>query len=504
MVFKNPYGYLIKHFKLIHLFLTGLYVYLAIKVSSILQYYNHFVEGTASKLDAMSYVNNFYLIAIILSIIICAIVYALMRYKKKPRLLYLLLIILYIAVFIMIRVSYQGLHVIYISVLETKTLRLYRDLLRILILFQYLSIAFVLVRGLGFDIKKFNFVQDLEDLHLDEKDEEEIELALGGTESIQRRIHRRIREIRYYYLENKVFILIVALCIIVVLLGSVYFHKEIIPKEYVEGEVFSTEEFRGQVLNTFVTNRDVNNHIIANTDTSFVVVRMVLGTNREVRSFNTSNLILKINQHSYSSNNRYASKFSDLGIGYTGAKISNQSTYLFIYNIDNADVSGDMYLIYSNDKTVRLSPVYLDVKSAEEKYQVGNKIDWSNSIFGSGYFMISDYQIQENFVYTYQYEIGGKMNDASLTIGNDDSAVIHLLLDYSFPFDISVNSFLLDFGRLKYKIGEEENSFDMVRDKTPGSYKEGVYLLVDKDVLKADSVWFEFSVRNYKYIYTLK
>ena len=172
MVFKNPYGYLIKHFKLIHLFLTGLYVYLAIKVSSILQYYNHFIEGTASKLDAMSYVNNFYLIAIILSIIICAIVYALMRYKKKPRLLYLLLIILYIAVFIMIRVSYQGLHVIYISVLETKTLRLYRDLLRILILFQYLSIAFVLVRGLGFDIKKFNFVQDLEDLHLDEKDEE--------------------------------------------------------------------------------------------------------------------------------------------------------------------------------------------------------------------------------------------------------------------------------------------------------------------------------------------
>ena len=64
MVFKKPYGFLIKYFKIIHLLLTGLYIYLAFKVSQILTYYNGFILGTASKLDAIKYVTNFYIIAI--------------------------------------------------------------------------------------------------------------------------------------------------------------------------------------------------------------------------------------------------------------------------------------------------------------------------------------------------------------------------------------------------------------------------------------------------------
>ena len=92
MVFRKPYGFLIKHFKLIHLILTALYIYLTIKVNSILGYYNRFIAGTASKLDAESYITSYYSIVAFIAIVICIIIYALMRYKKKPRTLYLILI----------------------------------------------------------------------------------------------------------------------------------------------------------------------------------------------------------------------------------------------------------------------------------------------------------------------------------------------------------------------------------------------------------------------------
>ena len=502
MVFKNPYGYLIKNFKLIHLILTALFVYLAFKVSSILQYYNLFIEGTASKLDAMSYVTSYYMIAIVLSIAICIIIYFLMRYKKKPRLLYLLLIGLYIVVTVIIRISYSGLNDIAFSLLDSKNLRLYRDLLRIIIVFQYISIALVLVRGLGFDVKKFDFVKDLEDLQLNEHDQEEIEVALGGTESLQRKFNRRLRELRYYYLENRPFILLIAVIVIVLFLGSVYLNKEVVNKVYSEGEVFATEEFRFNVLNTFVTNRDYKNSIIS-TETSFVIVKISLGTNRSIREFETSNLLLKINNNSYSVNSRYSSKFLDLGVAYKGGKISKETTFLFIYQVNNSEINSQMRLEYAGNKVVKLSPIYLDQEKSSKDYSVGSTIDWSDTIFSSGSFKISSFEVKNKFSYDYQYEAYGKTNTASISIDGGDRAIMKLVIDTKLPFDSSLYDFLSKFSVLKYKVGEEEFT-SYFTDKTPGSYKDGVYLLVDSNMLNASNIWFDISIRSYKYHYVLK
>ena len=123
---------MIKHFKFIHLILTALYIFLAIKVNSVLAYYNDFINGVASKLDARDYITSYYMIAVILSIVVCLIIYALMRYKKKPRFLYIILIMFSIISAIMINYSYQGLNIIYISLLESKSLLLHRNAFTIL------------------------------------------------------------------------------------------------------------------------------------------------------------------------------------------------------------------------------------------------------------------------------------------------------------------------------------------------------------------------------------
>ena len=462
MILRNPYGYLIKHFKLIHLILVVIYIYLAIKVNSIFLYYQHFIGGTASKLDAMSYVNQYYLFFIALSIIVCIILYAVMRYKKKPRLLYFLLIVFYLVVGGMIYFSYQGLYTISISVLETKNLLLYRDLLRILLLAQYVSIAFVMVRALGFDIKKFNFVQDLNELNLNETDTEEIEVTLGGSESIFRNLRRHVREFKYYYIENKTFIFIIGIVVVLIALSGITVHKEVVAKVYQEGDVFSSSEYRFQVLNTYVTSKDYQNQTFVNGDTTFVIVRMKLGVNHSARDFNTASLILKLGNHSYSNNNRYSLRFNDLGYAYKGDIIQGEDVYLFIYNIDRADASKKMMLEYAGDKTVRLNPVFLDEVQDSVDYQLTNKIDLSQTSFHDGYFVISSYELQQKFSYSYQYDVMGKQYTGNLTISSDNGLILHLLIDNSIPGDFT------------------------------------------KNMGNASKIWFEITIRNQRYQYYLK
>ena len=501
MVFKKPYGFLIKHFKLIHLLLGFIYIYLAMKVNSILTYYRHFIDGTASKLDALKYVNNFYILAIIISFIICLFVFILMRYKKKPVLLYMILFVIYTVVGIMIHIVHGGLQVIYISVLETKTLRLYRDLLSIMILVQYATIVFVMFRGLGFDIKKFNFASDVAELDLNEEDEEEIEVVLGGTQSLDRKLHRKFREFKYYYLENKYFFFLIGIVLLVVAVSSFYVHHEVIYKVYKQGDIFSTDQYRFQVIDTYVTNKDINNNVI-NDSSSFVIVKMDIGSNYGTSEFNTSNLILKVDNKTYSTNNRYANRFSDLGIAYRNNTISGNKTYLFIYSVPN-DIKGDMILDYAGMKTVKLRPSYLDKVEDEKQFKIGDSIDLSSTTFGSGYFRILSFDIKKEFNYSYEYEIMGKVNTGNLTISGN-GMIMNLEIESELMSDYNNFSFLKNLALLKYKIGDGDVVTSRFVDKTPATYSKGLYLELDSNIESATSIWLEFSIRNHKYIYSLK
>lgn len=504
MVFKKPYGFLIKYFKLIHLILTGLYIYLAYKVNSILKFYNLFIEKSIGKLDAINYITNYYIIAIVLSIVICIIIYALMRYKKKPRLLYLILIAEYLAVALMINVAYSGLNTIYISVLETKTLLLYRDLLRIVIIFQYISIGFVLIRGLGFDIKKFNFVQDLQELDIDVSDAEEVELTLGGTESVQRKLRRSLREFKYYYLENKNFINVI-IVIIVVLIGSMFFvKKEVVDKVYEENEVFSSEDFSFKVLNTYVTNRDYENVQIGESDATFVIVRMQVAAKGGEKLLNTSKLILEVNNNDYTSNKRYAANFIDLGSAYRDQLIDKGQTYLFIYKVSSEDIQEKMKIVYAEDREVNLKPVLLDEISETKKLKLGEKIDLATTSLNSGYLSIKSYEIKEKFSFPYEYELNGKVYTSNLSITSTNNMIMHLVMDSSYPFDFSNFTILKQYATLKYKIDGKEYSSTIFSDKSPGNYKDGLYLAVDKDIEVAHEIWLDIKIRNKQYIYTIK
>ena len=137
------------------------------------------------------------------------------------------------------------------------------------------------------------------------------------------------------------------------------------------------------------------------------------------------------------------------------------------------------------------------------EYKLTEKLDLSKSSLQSGYFTISSYEINNSFNYSYQYEVLGQINTASLTVSNNKGSVLHLVIDADLPYSLDKYSFLKNFGSLKYKVGNDEKIM-VFSDKTPGSYTKGLYLAVDKDLANADSIWIEFSIRNKKYRYVLK
>lgn len=503
MILRKPYAFLIKHFKLIHLFLTAIYIYLAFYTNSILTYYNNFISGNIGKLNAINYINSYYLIAIIVSIIISTIILILMIHKKKPKFLYIVLILIYIIIAALISMSMSGLNTIYFSVLDTQTLRLYRDLLRITLIVQYIIIAIILIRGLGFDIKKFDFVKDLNEMNIEITDDEEVELTIGNTNTITRKIRRYIREFKYYYIENKTFINIVILLLIIVLASTISIDKQVINKVYSEREIFTTDDFKFQVLNTYITNKSNTNETITN-NTSFVIIKLEITSNNGEKTINTSNLILKTNNNVYTINNRYYAKFEDIGNAYRNQKISTTKNYLFIYNIPNDNLSKNMTLIYGEDKKISLNPIYLDKVDKTTNLKLTDTIDLSQTILSSGTITINKYELNNKYSYEYKYEINGKEYTSNLNISSTANTIIKLDISSSLPNKLTPYDIISNYGKIKYTKDNEEKTSKLLTNRTPGSYKEGLYLEVDKDLENADEIYLELIIRNKKYLYTIK
>lgn len=505
MILKKPYGFLIRHFKLIHLFLTALYIYLLIKVNSLLNYYGNYLGGTANRLNAINLTTKYYLIAIILSIALCTIIYALMRYKNKPKLLYFILMIVYILVALVINISYDGLNQIYIyNSLDLKTARLYRDILRITTLVQYVSIGFTLVRGLGFDIKKFNFKEDLVDLGLELDDEEEVEVTLGSNEGLFRRIRKKIREYTYYYKENKLILLTIIISIGVIIFFSVILDTKVINKVYGENEIAKTDSFNLGVVDSYITSKSATNKILTAEDETYVIVKMYVAPYTKGSRLNTGYLVLEVGKNKYKLEEKNNNNFKDIGNIYTNQSLITASTYLFTFKIPSKDINKKMRLIYLERTKIKLSPENLDSNTKTIEKKLEQRLNLNDSILSNGSINIDSIEIKDTFTYDFTYQVEGKSYTSKLNIKSISNTLLNLKLNATLPNKMTTYELLENYAKIKYTIDDKEYTSSLMNNKTPGIYTEGLFLEVDKDIEKASKIWIELTIRNIKYIYTIK
>ena len=241
MILRKPYAFLIKNFKIIHLILSIIMIYVVYKMGNISGFINDYINNIANTRIATSYIGGLIFLATIVIIGISVSLYILMKYKNKPKLLYLITSITYSIILIVLFYLLLSFQTIEKEVLDPKTIRLLRDVVNIVKYPEYVFIVIMLVRTLGFDIKRFDFKSDIEEMNIDVSDNEEVELSVGiDTEKIKTRGRRTIREFKYYVLENKVFVYTIVGVILGIIVISLIVNINFINKVYKEGDNINT------------------------------------------------------------------------------------------------------------------------------------------------------------------------------------------------------------------------------------------------------------------------
>ena len=89
MILKKPYAFLIKHFKLIHLVITFFLGITAYQSKNIYDFINKCIENSGNKYNANNFVNYGILIYILIAVVLMLVIRWLLKYKDKPRSIYI-------------------------------------------------------------------------------------------------------------------------------------------------------------------------------------------------------------------------------------------------------------------------------------------------------------------------------------------------------------------------------------------------------------------------------
>lgn len=490
MIVRKPFAFLIKHFKAIHLFLFGLLVYVCYKYNGIVSFLRNYISTGNGRYDAVNYINYTPIYIILGAIVVMAIIYYLMKYKDKPKKLYLFSIIGYIAVIILFIFLFNYLRTFSSSIIEQKTLRLYRDISLMGLIFQYIIIVIMLIRGLGFDIKKFNFSKDIQELNIDLTDNEEVELVMGfDTNKTKFKIRRFFREFRYFIKENILFTCLSLIVIVIILWIAIsnYTSKN---KVYKENEYFGVD-FNMLVNDSYLTKEDSSLKKLSIGSSSLLVVKFKISSNHS-DVLNPDNFILSIYGKTYSPNNKYCSSLKDIGKCYNKIKLSEEEKeYIFVYLVDDNVLNKKIYLKYDygyltnkNNSIikVRLTPDNIDDEEKTTK-RINDTLGFNNSVIGDYKLKIEEYNISDN------YEI-----NADITLmPTSNNTIIRLKASEG-------NDLIDNYALLKYTISGLEYTSTMKKLYNDNDYS---YYEVN-NITYADSIKLVLNSRHNNYEYILK
>lgn len=527
MILKKPYAFLIKNFRLIHLILTGLIGYLLFRTFNLYNFFSRYVENVYATLgDALpsNYITVFMFLVSIIIIVFSLAMFLLMKKKDKPKNLYIGLSSYYILYFIGLILYFVLFKSMETSQMTIRNAMIIRDLTFIIIFPQAALLILSLIRAVGFDIKRFNFSKDLKELDINEEDNEEFEFVFGvDSYKYFRYLRRRIREFKYYILENKfMFTILMGLTFSILFILTVL-NFTVYNKTYNKNQKIHANNLTLEVTNSYLTDVDYKGDLITE-GKYFLVVN--------INFKNESGLSTVLNLPSYvletKSGKAYptlsrSSHFVDLGPGYSKEKLENgkTATYILVYEIEKQDIAKKYTMtiideveykagtLNSKEKKIALKPLSYLEQEEVGSYKTEELITMYESILGNTSLLATSYSF-ENKV-TYKYEACIRTNCQNVTdVVTADTAKAKKLLVLKGRLNIDNNSsfaknsktsmsFFEAFAEIRY-----DDKIAPVTDATPRSITDQYILQVDEKAATAKHVDLIFTVRNKKYILNLK
>lgn len=535
MILRKPYAFLIKNFKIIHLFIAALMGYLLYKSYNIVEFFGESVANNYTAIVsgqvAGLYITYFMYGALILVLLFLISVYYLLSHKDKPRKFYMYAIIYYIVLFIVFSVFYKFINTLTNETISSSSLRAYRDISILAALPQIFFLVYTFVTFTGFNIKKFNFGEDLKELEIQEDDNEEFEFTIGfkGYKT-ERNLRRFAREFKYYLKENSFVISVILVIVVIITLTSIFLNREVYNKSYSVNDSILHNTFGVSVEDSIVSNLSYNGEII-NKEKYYVVLKMNIINNGNIsRSLDYSNFILEIGKKSIKPNLEKSLYFKDFATPYYGEKVSKNSsrTIGLVYEIDSSDIKENYKLkiyrgvsakpgqIVAKYNEIKIRPVLINKVADANEVELNEELEFIYSNIGDTKFKVKSFQFSKSFQYSYdkcEKEICTTIDDIvsiDYTVLGDYRML--LVLNYELSLDkesayykgsSSLKDFVNNFMKIRYMINDKIYYSNVIY-KTPKSLKDKMVLQVKSNVNEADSVDVIFTVRNKNYIINLK
>lgn len=528
MLLKKPYGLLIKYFRLIHFILLLLTILVAVNTHDIVNFFQSYVANNYSVVVtndlASQYIASFIYFFIFLILLMFLALFVLLKYKNKPKTFYLIAFSYYTFLFIMIIVAKSLINSLNISLWETVAARQYRDFAQIIYWPQIVFIIILGVRTLGFDIKKFDFKKDIAELDLEESDSEIVEVNLEfDTTKVTKKLRRIIRELKYYFLENKFLIIIIGVIIAIFLGYKGYTNYEKLDYKYKQGESFNYGGFKLNIKDSLITNLDYNGKKLD--DNKYYLLIKINFNNilKDDIKIDYYNLKLVNGNKTYTPSLDLGINFLDYSEPYLGNFIKKDvqdKNYLFTYVIDKKDIKDEYKIvIYNGFSTkkeaskkiiIKLKPSIIDEVSFISQINKDNTLNFEETYLNNTTLNIKDYLIAFN--YKYIYKTCEDCQELTSFISAQNYMNNLLILDYDFLLDSTseysksaqtIHSFFNHFVKIKYVLDNEEfivNSEDI----TPSVVKDKLILRVPKEIEDAERIDLDITIRNKKYIINLK
>ncbi len=526
MILRRPFALLIKYFRLIHVILSVFISYLVFKTSAMLSFITDYSVLPTNLVDPKVTKSLFpiwvYIVPAFL-IIGYVVIMVLMKFKEKPITFYFTSIASMIFTIIVYTYANQTVTELEIALIDVRTLKLNQDLIRTAQIVQFIITIITIVRATGFNIKKFNFTKDLETLAIEEADNEEFEVNLEvDGDSFKKKWRHFKRNAKYVLVENKIMIIVGVFLAVIVVGIAVYLNKFVYHKVYKFGELIEASDFYFNFKESYKTFYDYKENMEQNT--AYVIVRFDVRKKygKDVK-LETMRLALNINGHSFYHNKKAESKFFDLGKVYKNEEIgSNMTTYNLIFEIPNIFIEDDMYLIYEESagkqKKIKTIPKNLNAPQKEIRFNMKDTIDFKDSTLKRSTLTIQNFVLNDTYKNTYQFcaleNICYESAEYIIPTFTDNYDKTLMKLEAEFIIDDTLNikelngfiSFLNNFAKLHYKVGNEEKIEDKFTIVVPKNtnYQNIYYIEANKEIKEASEIWFEITVRDKKYNYYLK
>lgn len=535
MIIKKPYAFLIKKFRWIHGILFAMLVFLAIKSINIYTFFSDYATNhyyVMSSMLASEYIDLTLFVVTILAVLVSALIYFILSLKNKDRKTYVFLCLYYIILFVYFIYMLSIFQNLQSKSLGIETVRAIRDISVIVSLPQIVFLFIICGRTLGFNLKQFDFKKDLEEMQIDTKDYEEVEVEFGKNNyKTARFLRKTLRLTKYFILENKFIVTVLASIIVLATSLAIFVNIKIYNVSYNENVEILANNVYYTVMSSYVTDKDINDNVITK-DKKYVLIK-IKANNKTATNYNLyrETFRLELNNTMLIPTFGLDNKFIDVGKTYSPFEIKSGETkeFIIVFELDNSVNQSEFILkiknydygnfttLESEYKDINIVPKYIDHDEDYGKLYLPIRLNLEETMLGKTNIVLNSYEIATTFKEKYEYcieENNCMINTyivKPISTGKGNLSVLKLRGTLDLDEDLYMNKYITNlgdllsyFGKISYRYRGKYKTASITKIPTKLKTDEYSYVEVPSELAEANKIEIILTIRGIKYTLVLK